>query len=67
MKKLSIDIVIALVLTTLIFSQCNDNENKSAANQEQKDTAAAVKNYGGFESQAKWGEHLVMIAIHQKK
>src|SRR5665811_446469 len=57
MKKLSAIIVIAIVCGTFFLSQCN--ENKTGENNNQKDSTFA-KNNGGFESQVKWGEHLVM-------
>ncbi len=62
MKKTSIPLSILLVLGTFIFSQCNDNDNKTGSNNEQKDSAVVAKNYGGFNSQVEWGDHLVSIA-----
>lgn len=61
MKKSSVAITISLMLATFILSQCTGNENKLSANDEQKDSSGVVKNYGGFDSQVKWGEHLVTI------
>ena len=59
MKKLSAIIVIAIVCGTFFLSQCN--ENKTGETNNQKDTIlVGSKNNGGFESQVKWGEHLVM-------
>ncbi len=61
MKKLSTIITIVLVPAIFIFSKCN--ENKSNENGNKKDTAlVANAGTGGFESQVKWGEHLVIIA-----
>jgi hypothetical protein len=57
MKKLSAIIVIAIVCGAFFLSQCS--ENKTGENNNQKDSTFA-KNNGGFESQVKWGEHLVM-------
>ncbi|MEP6596675.1 MAG: diheme cytochrome c-553 [Ginsengibacter sp.] len=61
MKKVSIAIVILLSLVIFIFLQCNDSENKSNDKVIQNDTAVAANSNGGFESQVKWGEHLVTI------
>ena len=59
MKKLSAIIVIAIVCGAFFLSQCS--ENKTGENNNQKDTIlVGSKNNGGFESQVKWGEHLVM-------
>ena len=59
MKKLSVLILIVLVSGTFFLSQCTDN--KTGGNGNNKDTVlvASLSN-GGYESQAKWGEHLVM-------
>jgi hypothetical protein len=61
MKKVSTAIVILLSVVIFIFSQCNEGENKSSASP--NDTTATVSNNsnGGYESQVKWGEHLVTI------
>src|SRR5437868_2780920 len=59
MKKLSIGIIISLAVVAIIFSKCNNNEKSAPANGEQKDSGVVAKSYGGFESQVKWGEHLV--------
>jgi hypothetical protein len=58
MKKLSVLILIVLVSGTFFLSQCTDN--KTGGNGNTKDTVlvASLSN-GGYESQAKWGEHLV--------
>ena len=62
MKKFSTAaVIITIVLLTFIFSQCNENESKTGTTQDQRDTAVIAKNYGGFESQVKWGEHLVIL------
>ena len=61
MKKLSTAIVILLSLVIFIFSQCNQGENKSNENMSQNDTTVAAISNGGYESQVKWGEHLVTI------
>lgn len=60
MKKLSIAII-TLVAAIFLFSKCN--ENKSNGEENKKDTSlVANPSTGGFESQVKWGEHLVSIA-----
>lgn len=61
MKKLSTITVILLSLVIFIFSQCNQGENKSNENMSQNDTAVSANSNGGFESQVKWGEHLITI------
>ena len=59
MKKLSIIIVLVLVCSTFFLSQCTDN--KTGENTNKKDTVlVGSKNNGGYESQVKWGQHLVM-------
>ena len=44
---------ISLLATVFLFVQCNDNKTETPV--------AAKENYNGFESQAKWGEHLVTV------
>jgi mono/diheme cytochrome c family protein len=59
MKKLSVIIIIALAGTTFFLSQCTENKTSESANK--KDTVlVGSKANGGYESQTKWGEHLVM-------
>ena len=60
MKKLSVAVIISFVLTIFIFSRCNNNSGKKDSVPEDS-TVVAAKNYGGFDSQVKWGEHLVTI------
>jgi hypothetical protein len=60
MKKVSISIVV-LFVTVIIFSQCNQGENKTEGTMNTDSTVTAANNFGGFESQVKWGEHLVTI------
>ena len=58
MKKTSIIVGLACLSVVLLFSLCSPK-------QEPVQTADAAEtpkaNYGGFESQEKWGEHLVTI------
>lgn len=58
MKKLSAMLIIIIVCSTFLFTQCS--ENKSGETNNQKDTVlVGSKANGGYESQVKWGEHLV--------
>lgn len=60
MKKLSLAISILLVPVLFLFSKCSGN--KSDRDADKNDSAAVAKPfYGGFESQVKYGEHLVII------
>lgn len=58
MSKLSTSICFIFIFITLLFSHCtqNPNKNKSAI------TETAKTDFGEFESQEKWGQHLVTIA-----
>lgn len=60
MKKVLIIVAVPLTLI-LAFSQCSQNEKASNDSQDKKDTTISAAN-GGFESQVKYGEHLVTIA-----
>ncbi|MEP6948873.1 MAG: diheme cytochrome c-553 [Ginsengibacter sp.] len=61
MKKLSSAIIIVFVPAVFIFSKCSGN--KSNEDGDKKDsTAVSNAGCGGFESQVKYGEHLVLIA-----
>ena len=62
MKNLSPAIItISLAGTIFLFSKCG--ENKSGSGSDAKDSAKVSHNeYGGYESQVKYGEHLVRIA-----
>jgi mono/diheme cytochrome c family protein len=58
MKKRSWLILTCLACSVFFLSQCSDN--KTGENSTQKDTVLGVgKSNGGYESQQKWGEHLV--------
>ena len=60
MKKLSAVIIIVLVSSGFIFSKCN--ENKSNGDENKKDsTVASNAAFGGYDSQVKWGAHLVTL------
>jgi len=62
MYKQLTTVVFSLAFIIFLFSQCNDNKSNVA--QSSKDTvlvgASPIQN-GGFESQVKWGAHLVSI------
>jgi hypothetical protein len=60
-KLLPAIIILTLAGTIFLFSKCS--ENKSNGDENKKDTAViANTSYGGYESQVKYGEHLVLIA-----
>jgi hypothetical protein len=61
MKKVSAAIITLVFLSTsILFSKCSDN--KTSGEPGKNDTAVVANaNYGGFESQVKYGEHLVQI------
>ena len=60
MKKLSMFFVIAIVCSVFFFSRCSDSH--TADKDRSKDTIfVGSKENGGYESQVKWGEHLVMV------
>lgn len=58
MKKQTIILSIVCIICAFILSKCS--ENKPAENS--SSTAPAVSSNGGFESQIKWGEHLVLVS-----
>ena len=58
MKKLSVIFVIALACSVFFLSRCSENKPGETDNQEDT-TLVGSKNNGGYESQVKWGEHLV--------
>jgi len=57
MNKLSI-VLAVLALTIFTFSKCTNNTSKDEST---KDSAAVSNVNGGYESQVKWGAHLVAI------
>lgn len=62
MKKLTTAAIVTTVfLTIFIFSQCNQSADTSATGSAAQDTTPITKNYVEFESQVKWGEHLVIM------
>lgn len=46
--------LIVMLLSMMIFFQCTENKPG-------EDSTPAAINYGGYESQIEWGEHLVTI------
>lgn len=59
MKVFSTSISLIMVLSVLLFSQCNQKAGETQAPQT---AAVATPSFNGFDSQVKWGEHLVTIA-----
>ncbi|HET9057952.1 MAG TPA: diheme cytochrome c-553 [Chitinophagaceae bacterium] len=55
MKKQFTILFATLVIHLLLFTSCKTPKNEDA-----KEVAATPSEYGGYSSQAKWGEHLVM-------
>ena len=57
MKNYSIGICFVCILSVLVFSHCTQkpSENKPAS------TESLKADFGGYDSQVKWGEHLVAI------
>ena len=59
MRKSYLSFITALVFTAIFFAKCADNKQAEPA---VESTAAVEKtNFGGYETQVKWGEHLVTI------
>jgi len=64
MNKRNHTFIVALVASVFLFSQCGDNKSESKDNKSADSTKtkeAPKVNYGGFETQIQWGEHLVLI------
>lgn len=59
MRNSYLPLLMALVFAAISFIKCSDNKQTEPA---ATTTAATEKmNFGGYESQVKWGEHLVTI------
>jgi mono/diheme cytochrome c family protein len=59
MRKSYLSFITGLVFITIFFAKCADNKQAEPA---VESTVAAEKtNFGGYETQVKWGEHLVTI------
>lgn len=54
MKK-SLAILLMITFSIIIMNSCTDSKTEAATSE------PAKENFGGFESQVKWGEHLVLI------
>lgn len=61
MKKLSMVFLILLVSFIFIFSRCNQGPADTVSPPKDSVQTISAEN-GGFESQVKWGEHIVTIA-----
>ena len=61
MKKLSAAIIITLLSVIFIFPGCGENKSNGDENKKDASLIANAGN-GGYESQVKYGEHLVAIA-----
>jgi len=51
---------ITALASVFLLIDCNNKKTEDTANKSE-DTVAAQKDFNGFESQAKWGEHLVTV------
>lgn len=60
MKHSTIAACCAAICGAILFFSCTQPSN--LANVTSDSTKVAVQSFGGFESQAKWGEHIVNIA-----
>ena len=58
MKNKLTGICFVCISTILVFSQCGQKQNENQTPQ----TESPKPDFGGYESQVKWGEHLVIIA-----
>ena len=59
LKSYSALIILSLAFITIGFSKCSSNKEPESTT---ASTETAEKpNFGGYESQVKWGEHLVTI------
>jgi hypothetical protein len=58
MKGSSLSILLVCLLSVLLFSQCNQKTGESKTLQDELPRPG----FGGFESQVKWGEHLVTVS-----
>jgi hypothetical protein len=62
MKKFSAAIImIALVSVIFIFSKCSENKSNGVENKKDS-TAVSNAAFGGYDSQVKWGAHIVSFA-----
>jgi mono/diheme cytochrome c family protein len=61
MSKQSLSIIITLSLSIFIFSKCDQSKSSESGNKKDSTLVSNTQNYRGYESQVKWGEHLVTI------
>ena len=59
MRKSYLPLITGLAFAVICFTQCT--ENKKAEPAVEATVAAEKPNFGGYETQVKWGEHLVAI------
>ena len=60
MSKFFSFLITGLAFAAICFTGCSDN--KPAESTDAATTASEKPNFGGYETQVKWGEHLVTIA-----
>ena len=60
MKKRSTGILIIVLASIFILTKCS--QSASDTKEAPKDSTTVTASYGGYESQAKWGQHIVTIA-----
>lgn len=60
MNKSYLLFITGLVFTATCFTQCSNSKTNESATTSTSD--AEKPNFGGYETQVKWGEHLVTIA-----
>lgn len=58
MRKNLLSVCFIYACCIFIFSQCGEKKNEAKT---EEAAAAVTTNYAGFDSQVKWGEHLVTI------
>lgn len=61
MKKLSLFFNAGLALTLFSFYGCSENKPADPASEKAAVASVEKPNFGGYETQAQWGEHLVTI------
>ena len=58
MKIFSTSLLFVCILNVLLFSQCNQKSGENQTVQKE----SSKPDFGGFDSQVKWGEHLVTVS-----
>ena len=59
MRKSYLPLITGLAFAVICFTQCTENKKTEPA--AEATVAAEKPNFGGYETQVKWGEHLVAI------